>query len=83
MGNPTTKSFNEMTMLERANFLTTGKLTIGTIHQFIDGKFVTFYVARCRGFILSMNDSWKFDSPKEARAYGEQCLDTWKQLINQ
>lgn len=73
------KSLNDMTPEEASLHMTTGRLTVGTITQIVDRQFVTSWVARSRGYILSMDDNWKHKSKDAAREYGRRCIEKWKQ----
>ena len=72
------KSFDAMTFEEKRTHMTTGRLTVGQITQIENGEFVRYYVARSRGFVLSIDDQWKFKTPEAALSYGKKCISKWK-----
>ena len=77
------KKIEDMTRRQRAEYLLSGKLKVDRITQYLDGQFISYYVARCRGFVLSIDDFWKFNTPEAARAYGEKCFDVYQRIIEQ
>ena len=61
---------SDMTFGERLQYYATAKrVTVGTIHQLIDGDFKRFFVGKLRGRIVSRigDGQYKFDTAEDAK----------------
>lgn len=75
---------DEMTFGERLQYYATAKrITVGTIHQFIDGDFKRFFVGKLRGRIVSRigDGQYKFDNKDDAYECAAGFRDNSKKLL--
>lgn len=75
------KDIKTMTPDEQARYMSSGRLTTGTITQIENGQFVTYWVARTRGYVVSMDDNWKHKTKEAAREYGRKCLSYYESKV--
>lgn len=75
------KDIKTMTPDEQACYMSSGRLTTGTITQIENGQFVTYWVARTRGYVVSMDDNWKHETKEAAREYGRKCLSYYESKV--
>ena len=75
-----------MTNEEKTVFYATApRAYAGTISQIIDGNFVTYWVGKLRGKIVSLpGGQYKFDTKQEAiecaKSFRKSCIDDAKRL---
>ena len=60
-------NFNKLSKSQRCAFFATRRITVGKISQYIDRKFVDFYVGKIGGKIISRDNIYKFDNPEDAK----------------
>ena len=61
---------SDMTFGERLAYYATAKrITVGTIHQFIDGNFTRFFVGKLRGRIVSRPEDGQYKFADKESAY--------------
>lgn len=75
---------NEMTFGERLAYYASAKrITVGTIHQLIDGEFKRFYVGKLRGRIVSRigDGQYKFEDRESAYLCASGFRDHSKGLL--
>lgn len=78
------KKVADMNLGERLQYYATAKrVTVGTIHQLIDGDFKRFYVGKLRGRIVSRigDGQYKFDTAEDAKLCAIGFRDHSKKLL--
>ncbi len=74
------RKFKAMTKDEQFEYMATAnRVTIGTVSQILNRNFVTSYVAKVRGIIVSNDGKFKFDTVDAARIFGWSILLGWKE----
>lgn len=77
-------NISDMTFGERLQHYATAKrITVGTIHQIINGEFKRFYVGKLRGRIVSRpgDNQYKFESEEEAYLAASAFRQDAKKLL--
>jgi len=63
-------------------YATAPRATAGTITQYVDGDFVTYWAGRLRGVFVKSGDQFKFDNKQEAlalaRRFRQECVEEAK-----
>lgn len=61
------KKTSSMTFHEKLKFYATGRPTVGTLSQIVDGEFVDYFVGKVRSIIVTnKNGEYKFNDTKSA-----------------
>ena len=73
-------NLKEMTKLEKLQYFSGGRVTVGRITQVFDNTLKVSWVAKVRGVVVGNKDECLHETPEAARAYGQEVLAKWKEL---
>lgn len=59
--------FNKLSRHKKCEFFATRRITVGKISQYVDGKFVDYFVGKIGGKIISRNNEYKFTNKEDAK----------------
>lgn len=75
-------NLKEMTRLEKLQYFSGGRVTVGRITQVFDNHLKVSWVAKIRGIVVGNADEVLHETPEAARAYGQSVLAQWKKELS-